>query len=172
MYAAWPLAAGLPWPTGCGFMLCLIYCNHGLPHKSGLAPLSLWLGLCVCLLDESVQLVDLSQNFLQNGETSDTTGCVVLASRRELLFSELINIDFMERWREQDQPFFGTGLLLHFFALTVIWKDFPWKQGKAKIQARYSVSMAHVSIGLFIVLYLHDSLTAVLVSKCGERFNL
>lgn len=65
--------------------------------------------------------------------------------------------------------FFGTGLLLLRFGLTVIWKDFPWKQGKVRIQAQDSVSMAHVSIGLFIVLYLYDSLSVLLVSKCGER---
>jgi len=57
----------------------------------------------------------------------------------------------MEGWREASPTFFGTGLLVLHFALTVIWKDFPWEQGKVRIQALDSVSMARASIGLMTV---------------------
>lgn len=55
------------------------------------------------------------------------------------------------------------------FALIVVWKNFPWKQEKMRIQAQDSVSMPNISTGIFIVMYLYDSLSAVLLSKCGKR---
>lgn len=62
MYVAWPPAAGLPWPRGvvscCAQSGVTVGCPREQSHS--LVPL---IGLCRCLLDESVQLVGLSQNW-------------------------------------------------------------------------------------------------------------